>query len=58
MVSCPACGLPLPYGCRCYKAREERLDAYLRQMARELLGMSPLPSLGEREFAGRARARA
>jgi hypothetical protein len=36
MVSCPVCGLPLPYDCRCYRTREERLDAYLRQMAREL----------------------
>ena len=36
MVSCPACGLPLPYDCRCCGTKEERLDAYLRQMAREL----------------------
>jgi hypothetical protein len=36
MVSCPVCGLPLPYDCVCYGTKEERLDAYLRQMAREL----------------------
>jgi hypothetical protein len=36
MVSCPVCGLPLPYDCRCCRTKEERLDAYLRQMAREL----------------------
>ncbi|MCC6051287.1 MAG: hypothetical protein LM580_11295 [Thermofilum sp.] len=36
MVSCPACGRDLPYDCRCCRTKEERLDAYLRQMAREL----------------------
>jgi len=36
MVSCPVCGLPLPYDCRCYRTKEERLDAYLKQLAREL----------------------
>jgi len=36
MVSCPACGRDLPYDCICCGTREERLDAYLRQLAREV----------------------